>query len=515
MKLAFFPPGKLVALFWLFSAIVILGIASIWTMMVVDLLIGLGILVVPFVIIVALIMATKLTLERLLWVFIIGLPLHTFVMMILFGVAGLPVWTITVLATWKELIAIGAACIFILRALPALLRGPIRITLSDQLVLLLIIWVFGRLTWSYFDGNVVPLTAQIYGLRFYIIPLALYAVGRLGILSDSVRNRLLWMLSLLGGITGAIAVVEYLLPNNLWIEMIRAIGYHDYFINYVNHTAMWGPGDTSASMWVYVGGFIRRAGSIYFVSKPYAFTYILIIPVIFALLWTECRPKLRRILWICASFSGLGLVMTVTRAAIVVGSLVFLGMAFLLKRWNIWFLALLSGSIIGLALFSMPPVQNYITTILRGSESSTRQHLDGWILSLLNPDMPWVVGYGIGTANQENARLDLDPERYRLGVASESIYVQVLQELGLIGLCIYIALQIAIIIRANALIAVGELLRFRIGLVVRWTTIGLLLVSFVAIPWQSSLVTTYFFWIMTGQVGAMQLTAPGHESLLQ
>lgn len=471
-------------------------------------LVGLGLAGAIVALLAALVSVQYVNLAWISRVLIIGLPLHTITMMFLYGRLQVPTGIITALATWKEILALSAAGIFAVRALPTLARGRLRITLVDLLALAFGAWVIGRLLWSNLDGTAVPLQAQVYGLRFYIIPLALYMAGRLATLSQLGREQIYWMLVILGGVTSLIAIVERVIPDQTWFAILRAVGYYSYFNEYATGAAMWGPGGTSASMWASIGGrFIRRSGSLYMVSKPFAFTYLLIVPIILTLLWTDRSTKQKRWLWLCLLLSGIGILLTGTRATIAVSPLIFVAMAFLLRRWNLWFLSIVSGLALLMLLLSQPVVQGYIDSMLSGQDSSTRQHLMGWVEGLSQEGAPWLAGFGVGTANQENLRFVLDPTKYRLGVISESIYVQILQELGAVGGLLYLGLLLALIQRANCFVLSRDPHLVQTGLIVRWMTIAILLVSVVAIPWQSALITTYFFWLIAGQLSYLPLTS--------
>jgi O-Antigen ligase len=469
-------------------------------------LVGLGLAGVILALLAGLVITQYASLGWFSRVLIIGLPLHTLMMMFLYGTLRVPAGIITALATWKEALALCLAGVFMLRSLPTLARGRLRITLADILALAFGAWVMGRLLWSHLDGTAVPLQAQVYGLRFYIIPLALYVIGRLAPLSERGREQIYWMLVILGGVTSLFAIIENMLPDSLWFMSLRVIGYYAYFNEYATGAAMWGPGGTSASMWAYVGGrFIRRSGSLYMVSKPFAFTYLLIIPIILTLLWTDRGAKKKLWLWLCLLLSAIGILLTGTRATIGVVPLIFVAMAFLLRRWNLWFFSMIGGFMLLMVLLSQPVVQGYIDSMLSGEDSSTRQHLTGWVDGLTQQGAPWLAGFGVGTANQENLRFALDPGVYRLGVVSESIYVQILQELGIVGGVLYLGLMLALVRRANRFVRTRNLHHVQTGLIVRWMTIAILLVSFVAIPWQNALITTYFFWLLAGQLSHMPL----------
>ena len=134
----------------------------------------------------------KLSKRTVVALFLIGLPLHTFLMMVLFGALRIPSNIIGILSTWKEGLV---GCITLLIAVSQIWRKRprfIRLTVTDCFVILFALWVGARLIWSYVVGSNLPLNATLYGLRFYLLPIALYAMGRLVPLNNHNLRQMLW-----------------------------------------------------------------------------------------------------------------------------------------------------------------------------------------------------------------------------------------------------------------------------------------------------------------------------------
>jgi hypothetical protein len=318
-----------------------------------------------------------------------------------------------------------------------------------------------------------------------------------------------WGFTIAGALTGALAIVEWLLPNTVFINFISGLGYQDYFRDYVNQTSLYGEGLTSSSMWLSLGGdsFLRRAGSIYLVSKPYAFTYLLIIPTTLAFLWV--KPNYQSSTWvrIALALSWIGLILSFTRAAIIVCLLVSIGMALYVGRSKTAFRISAILFATGLVVLTLSPVQNYINRILQAEDSSTQQHLDGWINGLSASPDKFFVGYGIGTANQETLRFDLSDNVNLAGSISESLYVQTFQELGAIGLLLYLAIIMAILARSRKLARSADLDQKFLGISLVWVNIACMLISVAAILSQGSFLVTYFFWFLCGQANSKALSS--------
>ena len=452
----------------------------------------------------------RLSRKSVALLFLIGLPLHTFLMMVLYGTLRIPSNVIGILSTWKESLI---AFVTLLIVYSSISKSPIRfvrLTTTDCLILLFSLWLGIRLIWSYAVGSNLPLNATVYGLRFYLLPVALYAIGRLAPLKNHRLQQVFWGLVIVGALTGGLAIIEWLLPNNIFIGFIQSLGYQSYFSDYVNKGALHGPGQTAESMWLSLGGdsFVRRAGSIYMISKPFAFTYLLIIPITLAFLWARPMAKSPKRVRMFLLLSWLGLTLSFTRAAIVVCVLVSICMALHFKKSKLAFSVSTFILIVGLFGLALPSVQSYIGRILQAEDSSTRQHLDGWINGLTSSADQFMIGFGIGTANQELARFDLGDSVTLASSVSESLYVQTFQELGVVGLLLYLAILLSILDRSNKMVKAKEYEQRFLGISLFWITIACTLISVAAILSQGSFLVTYAFWFLCGQANIKAAAQP-------
>lgn len=448
------------------------------------------------------------------WLFVIGLPLHTFVLMVLFGGLGLPRPIISVLSVWKELLALGAATVFATRVLPqTLLRGRVRLTGTDRWMVAFTAWIGLRLVLSHALGSGVPLGIEVYGLRFYLLPVGLYVIGRTAPLEPKTVARVLVALAVIGGLTGMIAIVEQLIPDGAFVALLRRLGYHAYFLEYVRADGFYGPESTAASMWIPIGGrFVRRAGSIYMISKPFAFTYFLILPIVTALLWKARTRWAYRWFALMLMLCWAGLLLSITRAVIAVGFIVTVLMYVTTRRWTTIALVVYGALLVAAIGLLIPSIQDYAVRTLTGNDSSTSQHLTGWAAGVSVSGENLVLGTGVGTANQELHRfrsmLNFDPPPI-----SESVYVQTLQELGIAGLLLYLGSQFSLLRRASRIRRHANQAQAQLGFSMQWATIGILLASFVAIPWQGSFVLTYFFWLLAGQLQRTSASALAQDTV--
>ena len=141
--------------------------------------------------------------------------------------------------------------------------------------------------------------------------------------------------------------------------------------------------------------FVRRAGSIYMVSKPFAFTYLLIIPITLTFLWSRTISGPKRWVRTCLVLSCIGLTLSLTRAVIAVCLICGVGMALHFRKSKLVLGVVLALVISGLCAMAVPAVQSYVSRILQAEDSSTRQHLDGWVNGFTTSPERFMIGYGV------------------------------------------------------------------------------------------------------------------------
>src|SRR4026208_1984214 len=107
-----------------------------------------------------------------------GLPFHSLMIAVLFGVLGLVADVVRVIAAWKEILVLGTVVFVIFRSAAG--KGP-RVTISwidlavaALLIIAVAVFVAGA-AWLRSD---LPKGASIYGLRDIVFFLLLYFIGR-------------------------------------------------------------------------------------------------------------------------------------------------------------------------------------------------------------------------------------------------------------------------------------------------------------------------------------------------
>ena len=84
----------------------------------------------------------KIGKKMVVMLFMLGLPLHTFLMMFLFGRVGVPANIIAALTIWKEAIIIALVAIICIRVVLIQNYQSMRLTRTDCLMALFSAWIF-------------------------------------------------------------------------------------------------------------------------------------------------------------------------------------------------------------------------------------------------------------------------------------------------------------------------------------------------------------------------------------
>jgi hypothetical protein len=446
----------------------------------------------------------------LLVVVLAGLTLHTLVLMLLFGVVGVPARLITVLSAWKEVLVAVAAAGLILGLLFKGRWRSIRLVGADYLAagLLLLVLVEGVV--AMLPGHLLPFLAVLYGMRFYLVPLAAYAIGRLMPLSRRDLRVVLLAIVVAGAATGAIALAERLLTDQAYVALIEHLGYKAYFGDYVNQLLA-GPGPTAASTWVDAGhGIGRRAGSVYLVSKPFALAMLVAVPAALVLLH-RATGRGWLILSVLAGLIGLGLSLSYTRAAIAAGGVIAVIVAALLRRWQL-LPAVAIGLILGLGVYygeshflnsraglrpADPPVAD---SAIPSLSSSDLEHFSVWSQALQASLKRPIFGWGPGAGNEDSQRFILPGPKLPVTLGAESVFLQVAEDLGLVGLALYVAMLLAIGWSAWRLFRRAEpgTPEQQQAIIALALTICVIGVGTTTPIWSGAFVITYVFWWMSG-----------------
>ena len=378
-----------------------------------------------------------------LYVFLLGLAAHNFVMALLWG-AGVRGNSLEAIAAWKE----GLLAVAVARVAWDARRArklPFRPGLVDALAV-----AFGTIVFLYAVipqsalGGAAGTKAILYGLRHDLVPVVAYFLGRsvgLGRLRPVAWTVL--------GAAAAVAVFglveEYAVPVEWWRHS-GAVGYYHDQLGFDYH----GPGGLPENFAFNTShGLYRRLISTFI--SPLAAAYMLVVALLLA-------PRR----WLAAGLAVpvfAGLLWTVSRSALagLAVGLVVLALARRV-RWPIPAAALAVGLGIAFAyaFTSITPKTHFFKADLAYQEAYAKAH-PGAKLKVLSPSEPSIKshltnlreglktvgkhpqGYGLGNAGATASRFGV-PLR-----TGESNYTEIGAETGLAGMLLFIAWNLALL----------------------------------------------------------------------
>src|SRR2546427_593954 len=260
------------------------------------------------------------------------LPVHILMITLLFGAFTWPATTVRVIAAWKELL-IGV--LFAIAVTQAVIGGgvPRRVQWLDLAVCTLGVLALGYLMGAnLWFGTGLPLGAQLYGARDAAFVSLLYFVGRA---SPEVAEhpRLLRNLFVVGAVTSAIAIVEWIFVTPEMLVLLGAARYVQDFLGAAAVTAgnLYGLPD---NYWTEIGGhMVQRAGSTYMSAQGFAIPFLIIAPA--ATLWVLSTSGRTRLWWLGYVILWVGLLLTMTRMTIVVCVLQTALILMARRRWDV------------------------------------------------------------------------------------------------------------------------------------------------------------------------------------
>jgi O-Antigen ligase len=420
-------------------------------------------------------------------VFSWGLPFHSLMVAVLFGVLGFRADTVRLVAAWKEIAVLGLVVLVIVRAV--LGKGP-RVSISwvDLAVgsLLLIaggFFIAGHV-WLQID---LPRSAELYGLRDIGFFLLLYFVGRASpeIADDPDTLRRLYIIAVL---TSAIAIVEwfFVTPDKLVLLGVAA-----YFQDFLNVGAFTAGNDFGLPMnyWTHIGNVeVQRAGSVYLSSQGFAVPFLIVLPA--ATAWVFGAVK-RRTLSVKLEYGiiWLGLLLSITRMTIIVCVLQLLLMILILRRpaWAVGGLALGAVALI-VSFAAVPGLPGFVWDTITWQTSSSASHIKDLSKGLeAFFDKPW--GAGLGTTDQSAVRFGLNP------LTADNGYLKYAVELGIEGLIAHIAVYLGIGLASLKVARYGSTQARRLlGAVVLITTVGVMINATTGVVFNALTLSYLYFW---------------------
>jgi len=430
-----------------------------------------------------------------------GLVMHSLVMALLFGLLQLPEGTVRAIAAWNEIgLALLVLTVFV-RSITG--RGPTSpIAWPDiwvsGLILTAILFLLTENLWLRFD---IPAAAEYMGFRDSIYFMFLYFVGRgmPELASDEKTMRRLFYLVLFTCVVGALERF-FVSP-----EILVAIGVASYFQDFLGVAALMSDSDVGFGLpqnyWTGIGGhLVRRAGSVYLSGQGFAIPFLVFFPL--ATSWVFLRVKRSPMAVLAYLLINLGLLLTVTRAAMVIAFVQLVLFLAVMHRpeWAVAGLALATAMFLA-ALLVVPGFPTFVWYTLSLQESSSISHANDWVNGLAAlAQNPW--GTGLGTTDQTALRAGLKH------ITGDNLYFKYGVELGLTGLLFFVMTLATIGNSAMRLYRHGKTLaEQRMGMTIWLATIGIAINGISTVAFNSITLGWIFFWLAGATVTMSELRA--------
>ena len=143
----------------------------------------------------------------------------------------------------------------------------------------------------------------------------------------------------------------------------------------------------------------------------------------------------------------------------------------------------------GCALLLVPQLPTFLWETLTWQTGSSMSHLDAWRLGMENA-LRYPFGAGLGVADQAAVRFGLYP------LAGDNVYLTYAVELGFVGLGLHLATIVGAGITGWNGAKAGHGVASDYAVVVAAVAAGILLNGITAVPFNSILLTSVFFWLL-------------------
>jgi hypothetical protein len=389
-----------------------------------------------------------------LYAFVVGLAAHNLVMALLYG-GGIRGNGLEAIQSWKEALLAVAIARVVWDALRTR-RFPFRIGPIDLLALGFgaIVVLYAVIPQHALGGHAGP-KAILYGLRHGLVPVAAYFLGRA--LAPTARQLRTFGWTLVGAAAAVAAfglIEEYTVPVEWWRHS-GAVGYFHDQLGFDYH----GPGGLPDNFAFNSSeGVFRRLTSVYI--SPLATGYMLVVALLLGA--GLARGRSRRVLAALGVVIGVALLFTLSRSSVLALAGGLLVLALVRRRWEPVAAAVCAVAVgVGFAfLFThIAPKTHFFkedlpyqrahakkhgglpggSGVLNGGEPSLRSHLtnlrDGLKTVGRHPQ-----GYGLGNAGATASRFAVPLK------AGESNYTEIGVETGLLGMVLFIAWNLALLL---------------------------------------------------------------------
>ena len=361
------------------------------------------------------------------------MPLHVLLMSILIGIVGFPPSALRLVAAWKEVLLVSGLLILVAGVLQQT-TVQFKLAIPDLFVL----GFFGLATLYLLlpsPSNDAGLVSKLYGYREAFLPVALYCLGRLIVVTHSDVEKILKWILVVGLITSIIGILErFLVP----LEFHSRIGAAKYYADFIGVDYSRNLFGLPENYWQWIGGrTIRRAVSTHMSSQPFATSFLVFSPISIWYAFTKAGRRWGAALIVVGMVA---LLLTITRMTIIVVVIQSALMLLLLKRHRYWIgLALVCCFAFASAmLLYSDEILGFVNRVLFSTTHySTASHLDTWKMSLgVLRTHPF--GYGLGTSGLAAVRFGIQSS------GGESQYFDFSGAMGIPGVLGYVGVLLSL-----------------------------------------------------------------------
>lgn len=421
-----------------------------------------------------------------LFIFLIGgLPFYTISLSMIFVLSG--VGLIPIVQATKEII--------ILISLLSLWLQHQRLPSSERIQLHLL----DRLVIAFFVFSLVYTLLPIGEFGFFKRLLAfkslsffpfIYFCGRLFPLSKTYLQKYFSFILVLTIVAACITLMEYITKTHLQVYS----GYTDFNMQFYHQE----PSGSYGLTWTFeIENGIKRFASFFSTPLEHAASTILAFVLIAAMSTYQFDKIYLRPLPVLALFATfVSILSAISRAALLSYFIIIIVYSFLTKRREIMYLfyLMLIGFVIYLFSFSSKEVQDFVYNSVSFSNNSSLGHVIEWldgIESMINHPF----GMGVGSSGRLTA-FEGD------AVGGENQFIIVGVQIGVLGLCLYLWIYFASLIKAFKVYRFVEGKEQMIALIIVLLRVGLFLPMFTS-NLDAYIYISYLLWLLNGLFGSV------------
>jgi O-antigen ligase len=416
-----------------------------------------------------------------LYIFILFLPLHFLLLVILYAQFGLPSSFMRIVASWKEVLLFGTLAIVACSVL-AKRRVP-SFTWIDGVALtwLLLILLYALFHDLFFNWQ-SDMMVRLYGIRDWLLYLVPYFIGRLVPVTEKQTRTILKLILVSGTIMSVVGLIDYFfVPVSAHLSLGVARYYNEIYSQFWN---------TELPYWTFIPGLgnTRRLTSFMFSGQNFALTFLVFLPVAVY----NYRARLTRWYRMILLVAVTSLLLSITRATIAVcavQSIIVLWMTGA-KRLVLNTAYALTVLLV-IVLVASPDLRTYVLETITFTEASAATRPQQWRDGLAAAiDMPF--GYGIGSTGLISGRMGVEVAPVE---GSETAYLKITGALGFPGLILWLTWFLGIVLASYHTVRRQHGIKRGVAIIAVAMSVGFILNNFTAPPDQSLFVIYVFPWI--------------------